>query len=184
MAAKTKAPAKKKPEPIHPLMVNRQAWDKQKVMDIVCNAIATSAKSISTILGQGFNGVTLPDYATFARWLGEPGADALRDQYARAKDAQADFMGEEMIELHAKAWVPVLNSDGLPIMVNDKPLMTVDKASAALVRLEAENKKWLMGKLKPKKYGDRTTLAGDAENPLAVLTMEQITTNPASRIKV
>jgi hypothetical protein len=51
-------------------------------------------------------------------------------------------------------------------------------------RLRIESRKWLAAKLKPKKYGEKTTIAGDAENPLAVLTMDSITTNPASRIKI
>ena len=43
---------------------------------------------------------------TFARWLGEEDAEGrnpLRDQYARAKEAQADYMAEELAELHEKA---------------------------------------------------------------------------------
>ena len=41
---------------------------------------------------------------TFARWLGEEDAEGrnpLRDQYARAKEAQADYMAEELAELLA-----------------------------------------------------------------------------------
>lgn len=154
-AKTTKATTKK---PKHPYMINDQEWDKQLVMDIACNAIASSSKSIATILAAGHDGNTLPSYATFARWLAEQdeeGRNPLRDQYARAKEAQADYMAEEMAELHNKAWVPLLDDDGKPIIIDGKPLMTVDKSSAAIVRLEAENKKWLMGKLRPKKYADK-----------------------------
>jgi len=142
-------------------MVNGQSWDREKVMDILCNAIASSSKSITTILAAGHDGHSLPDYATVARWLAEKdesGANPLCDQYARAKEAQAEFMAEELAELHNKAWVPVIDAEtGKPIMVDGKPVMTVDKASAAIVRLESDNKKWLMGKLKPKRYGDKVT---------------------------
>lgn len=145
-------------KPKHPYMVNDQEWDKQAVMDIVCDYIASTSKSIASILAAGHDGNTLPRYATVARWLAEQdenGANPLRDQYARAKEAQADYMAEEMAELHNKAWVPLLDDDGKPIIIDGKPLMTVDKSSAAIVRLEAENKKWLMGKLRPKKYADK-----------------------------
>lgn len=157
VARTTRAKATTK-KPKHPYMINDQEWDKQLVMDIACNAIASSSKSIATILAAGHEGNTLPSYATFARWLAEQdeeGRNPLRDQYARAKEAQADYMAEEMAELHNKAWVPLLDDDGKPIIVDGKPLMTVDKSSAAIVRLEAENKKWLMGKLRPKKYADK-----------------------------
>lgn len=72
-------------------------------------------------------------------------------------------MAEELAELHNKAWVPAYDMEGNPLMnASGVPLMTVDKASAAIVRLEADNKKWLMGKLKPRKYGDKvqTELTG------------------------
>ena len=151
---------KPKQKPAHPLMLGAREWDRQKVTDIVCNAIAASSRSIATILAAGHDGWNLPDYATFARWLGESddaGDNPLRDQYARAKEAQADYMAEELAELHEKAWVPMIDPDtGEPIRDKDgRVLRYVDKSSAAVVRLEAENKKWLMGKLKPKKYADK-----------------------------
>lgn len=155
MAAKAKKPPVKKvkvAKPIPPMHINHQAWDKPAVMAIVCEKIASSTKSIVTILAEGYEGNPLPTYTAIKEWLS--GSEDLAAQYARAKEDQADFMAEEMAELHNKAWVPVL-VDGLPLMVEGKPLMTVDKASAAAVRLEADNKKWLMGKLRPKKYGDR-----------------------------
>lgn len=152
--AKTVKAAPKKAAPRHPLMVNGQSWNREAVMSIVCSRIASSSMSIATILAVGYEGNTLPDYWTFKKWLAEDAE--LATQYARAKEDQADFLGEEMIQLHEKAWVPILDGNGQPIMVNGKPLRTVDKASAAAVRLEAENKKWLMGKLRPKKYGDVT----------------------------
>jgi hypothetical protein len=35
-------------------------------------------------------------------------------------------------------------------------------------RLAVEQRRWITGKLMPKKYGDKVTLAGDADNPLSV----------------
>ncbi len=160
VTTKLKTASKPTPKPAHPYMVDDQSWDKEKVMDIVCERIASSSRSISTILAAGNDGNTLPGYATVCRWLAEEDAEGrnpLRDRYARAKEAQADFMAEELSELHEKAWVPMIDEDtGQPIRDKDgKVLRYVDKSSAAVVRLEAENKKWLMGKLKPKKYADK-----------------------------
>jgi len=166
-----KKPARKRPaasaarKPVtkaaNPFMRNGQEWDREKVMVVVCNAIASCSKSITTILAEGHNGSKLPDYATIARWLNEKdedGQNPLCDLYARAKEAQAEYMAEELAELHNKAWVPVIDPDtGQPMVFDGKPVMTVDKASAALVRLEADNKKWLMAKLKPRRFGDKVT---------------------------
>ena len=41
-------------------------------------------------------------------------------------------------------------------------------------RLRVDSRKWLLSKLLPKTYGDRTILAGDPENPLAGMTDEQL----------
>ena len=174
--AARKAPAK---APTNPLKINGTEWNREKVMAAVCNAIASSSKSITTILAAGHEGHPLPDYATFARWLGEKdesGANPLRDQYARAKEAQAEVMAEELAELHNKAWVPVMDPEtGQPMFFDGKPLMTVNKESAAVVRLEADNKKWLMGKLKPKKFGDKVTQEHVGANGNAIQVQSTVT---------
>ena len=36
------------------------------------------------------------------------------------------------------------------------------------LRLKADNRKWLLSKLAPKKYGDKLELSGDKESPLTV----------------
>lgn len=172
--------------PANPFKINSKEWDREKVMDVVCNAIASSSKSITTILAAGHEGHPLPDYATFARWLGEKdesGANPLRDQYARAKEAQAEVMAEELAEMHNKAWVPVMDPEtGQPMFFDGKPLMTVNKESAAVVRLEAENKKWLMGKLKPKKFGDKVTQEHTGPNGSAIQVHSTVTfVNPPAR---
>ena len=87
-ASKAPRPPAASKKPRHPYMLNDQSWDRQVVMDIVCNAIASSSKSIASILASGHDGHALPEYATVARWLGEEDAEGrnpLRDQYARAK---------------------------------------------------------------------------------------------------
>lgn len=138
--------------PKTPLMLDGKRWDKVKVMSVVCGRIASSSKSLMKVLAEPHEGNRLPDITAIMDWLRDD--EQIAQQYARSKAEQADFMGEEFIELHQKAWIPVM-VDGVPLIVDGKPLMTVCPASAAAVRLEADNKKWLMGKLRPKKYGDR-----------------------------
>lgn len=195
MTRKTPAPASSKPapkkaagaaarkaqpkKPAHPLMLNGHDWDRGKVMAVVCDAIASSAKSITTILAAGYNGHSLPGYSTIALWLNEKdenGDNPYLELYARAKEAQAEYMAEELAELHNKAWVPVIDPETRqPVFVDGKPLMTVDKASAAVVRLEADNKKWLMGKLKPKKFGDKVTQEHTGANGSAIQVQSTVT---------
>ena len=44
----------------------------------------------------------------------------------------------------------------------------MDSAYVQWQKNRVEARKWFLAKLAPKKYGDRTILAGDAENPLAI----------------
>lgn len=162
-AVKKKTAVKKaKPvPPKHPLKINGQQWDKQAVMDVVCGALVCSSKGLGTILKAGHEGHPLPAYSTVALWLTErteDGATPFYDQFLMAKEAQADYLAEELAELHEKAWVPAYDKDGNVIYgSNGKLVMTVNHASAALVRLESDNKKWLMVKLKPKRFSDKNT---------------------------
>jgi hypothetical protein len=72
-----------------------------------------------------------PHLATVHRWLD---ANAwFREQYARAREAQADTLADEILDV-ARAATPQL-------------------AQVAAVQIQAL--KWIAGKLKPKVYGER-----------------------------
>lgn len=100
----------------------------------------------------------------FIRWV--DAAPDLQEQYVRARERLLDLQAEELEDIGERAAQAVL-----PVEV-------------AGLRLLSDNRKWLLSKLAPKKYGDRTTLAGDAENPLAVTLLDQIAANPKSRLVV
>jgi hypothetical protein len=120
--------AKKQAEK-HPLMVDAHSWDQSAVMDHICEQIACSSNGLYTILGAGYNGLSLPDYTTIDRWL--TASEELRQRYARAKEAQADYMADEMMQIADT---------------------TTDPQKA---RLQLDTRKWLAAKLKPKKYGEK-----------------------------
>lgn len=71
-----------------------------------------------------------PDAATVYRWLDK--YEEFRDKYARAREAATEDMLEEILEI----------ADSTEIDPNDK-------------RVRIDTRKWAMGKLKPKKYGER-----------------------------
>lgn len=175
----TKKPAAKKQTPKHPLMLDGKDWNRALVMDHLCDQLATSSLSLGSILLAGADGNNLPSYSTIMKWLEED--EKLSEKYARAKEAQADYLADEMLDIADDGkndWMEKTDKDGQSIgwQLNGEHVQRS--------KLRIESRKWLMGKLKPKKYGERTTLAGDPENPLAVLTMEQIAANPKSRLKI
>ncbi|MBF8177235.1 terminase small subunit-like protein [Herminiimonas contaminans] len=151
VAAKKPAVKRAAPRPKatqHPLMVDGSAFDRQKVMDHVCNETVSSNKSVVKILAAGYQTGEktwpLPDYSNFHRWM--RGDKELRTQYEEAKMEQADFLGEELLE------------------ISDKELKTAVDVQAA--RLQSDNRKWLMSKMKPRKFGDKMALTDGDGKPL------------------
>jgi hypothetical protein len=131
-------------KPKHPLMLDGKSWDKQKCIDILFNRIASSSKSMVTLLKEGHDGWPLPEYMTIRRWIDED--PALCEKYARVKEDQAEYMADEMMDI----------ADEMPLT---NPITgSLDSASVQHKRLRTETRKWLMGKLKPKKYGDKLDL--------------------------
>lgn len=162
-----------KPVPAHPLMLDGKDWNRALVMAHICDLLATTSYGIGKILNSGYDGKPLPSYSTVMKWLEED--EILSDRYARGKEAQADFMADELLE--------IADSD-VDNVVDQNGVSRKDSADVQHKRLRVDTRKWLASKLKPKKYGDKTILSGDKENPLAVITMDQITTSPNSRIKL
>jgi terminase small subunit-like protein len=81
-----------------------------------------------------------------------------RTQYARAREYQADHYADEILEIA---------DDGSRDYTKDSEgRLVVDHDHIQRARLRIEARKWTAAKLKPKKYGDRITHAGDEENPL------------------
>jgi len=91
---------------------------------------------------------------TVMRWISEQ--ESFCQQYVRAKDDGADSHADRIIDLSER----VLSGEYDP--------------AAARVAIDAL--KWAACKLKPKKYGDKITHAGDDENPLSMM-IRQISGN-------
>ena len=96
----------------------------------------------------------MPNIDTIYVWIGKHPVFA--EQYARARDEQADTLADEIQAL----------SDEAPPMVLGKYGEVIDTGWLQWQKQRIDSRKWVASKLKPKKYGDRVSLAGDAENPL------------------
>jgi hypothetical protein len=72
------------------------------------------------------------------RWLGEdkPG---FREQYARAREAQAEFIAEDAFEL----------ADSMLGAGRE------DNAAVQAARLAVDTRKWFLARMSPRVYGDR-----------------------------
>lgn len=111
----------------------------------------------------------MPSVVTFFAWL-RTFPDFLK-QYEAAKMEQAEGMSEDMIDIADNAnndWMEKFDKEGVSIgwMLNGEHVQRS--------RLRIDTRKWLASKLKPKKYGDSTTIKGDAENPLQINLAERL----------
>jgi hypothetical protein len=148
-----------------PMKINLKEWDQKAVMNYVCEQIASSSDSIETILKSA--PYDMPDRRTIFGWLSK--TQCFDHQYAIAREAQADFMIEEIIEIADNAGVPLL-VDGVPLMIDGKVIRVVDSAAVAHARLMIDTRKWTMAKVAPKKYGDKIRYESDVD---VRLTLEQ-----------
>lgn len=100
----------------------------------------------------------MPDQTTVYRWLRE--REDFRQQYARAREDQADFYAEQIIDIADET-----SNDTEITEHGEKP----NSEWIARSRLRVDARKWVMSKLAPKKYGDKidVTTGGDSLNMTA-----------------
>lgn len=88
---------------------------------------------------------TMPDKSTVMRWLHLH--SEFRDQYACAREDQADFWAEQIIEI---------SDDGENDSYKDNDgNERINQDVIARSRLRVDTRKWLMARMAPKKYGDK-----------------------------
>lgn len=121
----------------------------KKLADKICALIAADPRNtmrrIASMKG-------MPSMSMICRWLGVH--EYFREQYARAKESQAEIMVEEMLDIADDGELDRttrVNRAGEEYDVTDVDVIQRSK-------LMIETRKWLAGKLKPKKYGDKVDM--------------------------
>jgi hypothetical protein len=115
--------------------------------DEICNQLSEGLSLRTVCLSD-----TMPSKTTVFNWL-RTNKEFL-DQYARAKEESADALYEETIDI---ADEDVIKKD------------ISDNARVQVQRLRVDTRKWMMSKMKPKKYGDKidhTTNGKDLPIPI------------------
>lgn len=121
----------------------------------------------------------MPSRTSVFRWLADKDRDDFRDQYARAREEQAEFYAESIIEIADEEVTMVKRSKHTHGAspeddTEDNDIEVVfDSAAVARNRLRVDARKWYASKLAPKKYGDKLELAGDPKAPLGIAVIER-----------
>lgn len=143
--AKTKpASTQKARKPSPPKKPGRPSAFSQEIADAICTAIA-AGNSLRAICERP----DMPAISMVMRWLADDDRAEFREQYARAREAQADTLAEQMLQIA---------DDGTnDTQVDDEGNVRIDHDHIARSRLRVDTRKWLASKLAPKKYGDKIT---------------------------
>jgi len=119
----------------------------QRTADLICMMLSEGL-SLRQILKADTTG-TLPAQSTVYEWLLRHPLFA--EQYARAREEQADTNADEILEI----------ADEMPPEYTDeKGRTTLDQTYIQWQKNRIEARKWTAAKLRPKKYGDRMAVEG------------------------
>lgn len=115
----------------------------------------------------------MPNKATVFRWLASN--EIFRDQYASAREAQADTIFDEILDIAddgTNDWMLKHGGD------DEEAGWRQNGEALQRSRLRVDARKWMAGKLRPKKYGDSSTLNTNiaVSDPLMAL-MTEVATN-------
>lgn len=124
-------------------MPGRASSFTQKIADEICERIADGESLRAVCRDAG-----MPPASTVCRWLVENAA--FSEQYARARESQADKFAEEIVDI----------ADTEP------------DPQRARVRVDA--RKWVAARLKPKSWGDKITNEVTGPNGAALQPMQVI----------
>lgn len=135
----------------------------------ICEHIA-AGKSLRTIAA--LDG--MPAQSTIMVWLDGKHPD-FTEQYARAREAQADKLAEEILSIADDG----RNDTYIDAEGNTKSDTEVIQRS----KLRVEARKWLASKMAPKKYGDKMAIGGaDDLGPVQTVTKEMTDAERAVRL--
>ena len=127
----------------------------EEVADEICRRLS-EGESLRAICRDD----AMPEESTVRNWV-VTDHEGFFAQYARAREAQADYWGDEIIEIA---------DDGSNDYMATEHGEKLDSEHVQRSRLRVDTRKWLMARMAPKKYGDKVAMehSGAGGGPLTV----------------
>lgn len=127
----------------------------EEIADEICERLANGESLRAICAGEG-----KPSQSMVFRWL--QANEGFRERYARAREAQADVLADESIDIADDAtndWMEINAADerGEKYRLNGEHVQRS--------RLRIDTRKWFASKLAPKKYGEKLAVGGDDDAP-------------------
>jgi len=113
----------------------------------------------------------MPSRDTFFRWIKEddklPKEEkaGLSDQYARGMETRSDLIFEDILN--------IADGNGQDVRMVDDKTGTVEHDVINRARLRVDARKWMLGKMQPKKYGDYQKIDMDVTEVKPIITKRQ-----------
>jgi hypothetical protein len=128
----------------------------QDIADMILARIATTEKGVERIcidLGAEYDEKLewFPSPSTVWQWLNDN--PVFRQDYAHAKEMQADVLFDQMIEIADQDRVCV--EETVAETKDGTFTKTVRKDNTTRSQMKVDARKWVLAHLKPKKYGDK-----------------------------
>lgn len=127
---------------------------------VICGRLAEGESLRSICADEG-----MPGKSTVFRWLASEDRKEFRDQYARAREVQAEVLADEIIEIADESEGDFIGKT----LESGETIEVVNHENIARSRLRVDARKWFASKVAPKRYGDRVTTEHDISDPLKEL---------------
>lgn len=126
--------------------IGRPSSFTQEIADTICERIATG-ESLRRICDDA----DMPSQPAVFRWIAAN--EEFRKQYALAREAQADALFDESLDIADNGrndWMERHGEDDAGWQANGEHIQRS--------KLRIETRRWMAGKLRPKVYGDKQTV--------------------------
>ncbi|MDM1049402.1 hypothetical protein [Sphingobacterium hotanense] len=142
--------------------------EKKQVLEYVLEEIALSSVSLrkATKSAIGFFKLDNLSPSTVLNWIE---AFEKHEQYARAREDRADNIFEEILD--------IVDCEDHDMGIDEKGNPRVNHDVIQRDRLRVDARKWMLGKMQPKKYGDKLDVTSDGEKLEGGVTIFQLPDN-------
>lgn len=120
--------------------------------DKICMRIANGESLVSVCRDEG-----MPSRATVNRWILED-IQGFASHYARARDLKMDLWEDEMTDIADDGRNDWMEREGR----NGETFEIVNREAVERSKLRVDTRKWILTKLRPKRFGDKLGLEHDA----------------------
>jgi hypothetical protein len=98
----------------------------------------------------------MPNISTLFKWIREK--SEFSQQYAKATEERTEAMSEDLLDIADDG-----SNDLMRIQKGNETYEIENKEVTNRSKLRVDTRKWLMSKMKPKKYGDKLDVLSDGK---------------------